>query len=86
MAAVLYCLNSKNKVRLEFSSIENAEIYCWGFIIGHAKIKHRWGFKSLKMLKYGTIGVLYCLKRKYKLWLGFSFIDRAEVTMEVLFY
>ena len=34
MAGVLYCSKSKNKVRLGFSSIENAEIsYCWDFIL-----------------------------------------------------
>ena len=77
---VLYCLKSKNKVRLEFSSIENAEIsYCLGFITGHAKIKYGWGFKLLEMLKYGTIGVLYFSKRKYKVRLGFPFIEWSEV-------
>ena len=65
MAAVLYCLKSKNKVQLEFSS-------------GHAKIKYGWGFKLLEMLKYGMIGVLYCSK-KYKVRLGFSFIERSKV-------
>ena len=77
---VLFCLKSKNKVQLEFSSIENADKLLLGFYsTGHAKIKYCWGFKLLGMLKYGAIGVLYCSKRKYKVRLGFSFIERSEV-------
>ena len=85
---VLYCLKSKNEVGLQFSSIENAEIiYCCGFITGHARIKYSWGFKLLEMLKYGTIGVLYCSKRKYKVQLGSPFTEKADVMIdEVLFY
>ena len=69
---VLYYLKNKNNVRLEFSSIENAEIsYCLGFITEHAKIKYGWGFKLLEMLKYGTIGLLNCSKRNIRYGLGF---------------
>ena len=33
-AVVLFCSKSKNKVREEFSSIENAEMsYCWVLIL-----------------------------------------------------
>ena len=77
---VLYCLKSKNEVGLQFSSIENAEIiYCCGFITGHARIKYGWGFKLFEMLKYGTTVLLSCSKRKYKVWLGFSLMERYEV-------
>ena len=77
---VLFCLKSKNKVQLEFSSIENADKLLLGFYSTvHAKIKYGWGFKLLEMLKYGAIGVLYCSKRKYKVRLGFSFLERSEV-------
>ena len=69
-----------NKVRLEFSSTENADKLLLGFYsTGHAKIKYDWGFKLLEMLKYGAIGDLHCSKRKYKVRLGFSFIERSEV-------
>ena len=46
--AGVYCSNSKNKVRVGFTSIENAGIrYCWGFIL-------------LQLQNQGTVGVLYC--------------------------
>ena len=45
MAGVLYCSKSKNKIRMEFSSIENAEI------------RYHGGFTLSKMLKYGTTKV-----------------------------
>ena len=51
------------------------------YSIGHAKLKYDSGVKLLEMLKYGTIGVLYCSKRKYKVWLGFSFIESANVLL-----
>ena len=51
------------------------------YSIGHAKIKYDWGVKLLEMLKYGTIGFLYCSKRKYKVWLGFSLIESANVLL-----
>ena len=51
------------------------------YSIGYAKIKYDWGVKLLEMLKYGTIGVLYCSKRKYKVWLGFSLIESANVLL-----
>ena len=67
-------------MRLEFPSIENADKLLLGFYsTGHAKIKHGWGFKLLEILKYGVIRVLYCSKRKHKVRLGFSFIERSEV-------
>ena len=76
----LFCLKSINKVRVKFSSIENTDKSLLGFYsTGDAKIKYNWGFKLLEMLKYGAIGVLYCSKRKYKVCLGFSFIERSEV-------
>ena len=77
---VLFCLKSKNKVRLEVSSIENTDkllLECYS--TGHVNIKYGWGFKLLEMLKYGEIGALYCSKRKYKIRLGFYFIERCEV-------
>ena len=76
----LILFNSKIKVGLEFSYIENVEQVTAGFyFIGHAKITYGWGFKLLEMLKYGTIGILYCSQRKYKVRLGFSFIESAEI-------
>ena len=67
-------------MRLEFPSIENADKLLLGFYsTGHAKIKYGWGFKLLEILKYGAIGVLFCSKRKHKVCLGFSFIERSEV-------
>ena len=70
---VLYCLKSKNKVRLEFSSIENAEIsYCLGFITGHAKIKYSWGFKLLEMLlDMVRLGSYIAQKENIRYGLGF---------------
>ena len=71
----------KKKTQLEFSSIENAKIsYCWSFILlDMLGLKYGWGFKLLEMLKYSAIAVLYCSKRKYKVRLGFSFIEKFEV-------
>ena len=48
-AGVLNCLRNKNKVTLEISFIENAEIrYCWGFDV---KIRYGWGLNLFKMQK-----------------------------------
>ena len=80
MVAVLFCLKIKNKVQLKFSSPENADKLLLSFYsTRHAKIKYGRDFKLLEMLKYGLIGVLYCSKRKYKVHLGFYFIERSEV-------
>ena len=77
---VLFCLKSKNKVRLEFSCIENAaKLLLEFYSTGHAKIKYGWDFKLLEMLNYCAIGVLYCSERKHKVRLAFSFIETSEV-------
>ena len=77
---VLFCLKSKNKVRLEFSCIENAaKLLLEFYSTGHAKIKYGWGFKLLQMLNYCAIGVLYCSKRKHKARLFFFLVTLFRV-------
>ena len=67
MAGALYCWKCKNKVGMGFSSLQNAEI------------RYGWGFMLLKMLKYGTAGVLVHLKCWTNVLLGSYIVENAKI-------